>query len=781
MTNNALIALTLVGALVLVIFLYVLSKRKKNIVIDEDYDTLDKLDSAIKEELTAIVKDDDTLNLSDAEFNALFARKNKIRKALVECVHGVEKSKIIVIELIRDFIEEQVDIKKVRELLGLVEGMIPTNEVMFEIILNKYKKAHGKDALSVLIKKYGWDNERTSTEAVTSKDVSYYVTEYDLHDVYLKENIDMSKEDMVYILAVISYQRFKGFGIIDTIREMNINGINIGVSGSIISNLNTKKDPTSQATNSVWIYFEGRYIHLRFLSFKDEKEIQRVVTMVSRYNSPGALTAKRGYIVNTAPDKSRVLAIRPPASEYWAAFIRKFTLSDPSPNALIIKKHTKRGDLPIRLIMYLIKGEMTLAYTGRQGSGKTTLMAATMRFIDPRYNIRVLELAPELYLRELYNYLNVLSVQETDTISSTQLQDALKKTDGAVSVAGEVATNDVASRMIQLAMTASQFTLFSHHATTAQKLVYTLRNSLVSSGDFSQAKEAEEQVLQVLKFDIHLEFTPEGDRFIERITEIIPLNETEEYPEYDENDPHSMNKITLEYYKRRTDRTNFICRDIIVYDRETKTYKAVNRISPANEKIIRNNLGVYREDYDKFIFSNWGRRPSEEMEFDEVTKAILNKYSDAIVETDILKEKPTLRNALKNVETLEQKRKREREQGIKRKGKLTILKGIVKSDTISLEKDSQNEKEVIPEVTVYEQGVTEEKSVDSTVEVVDISEIRDTEIKEDVIKEVIRQETKKEEEEKGAPSEIISEDRDLISEINSDSLDFTFFTGKEGV
>lgn len=764
MTNQSLIIFSSITGVVVVLIMYLIARGKTNIVIEEDYDTLEKVESAIKEELTVIVKDDDTLNLSDAEFNALFARKNKIRTALVDCVHGIEKAKIIVIEIMKDFIVEKVDSKKVSELLGLVEGMIPTDEVMFEIILYRYKRQHDKDALSKLIKKYGWEKERASTNAVTSKDKSYYVTSYDLHNAYREEDITLTEEERAYILAIVIYQRFKGFGVIDTIREMNINGINIGVSGSIMSNNSGNKDKASRAPNSVWVYFEGRYIHLRFLSFGTEQEIQRVVTMVSRYNSPGALTAKRGYIVNTAPDKSRILAIRPPASEYWAAFIRKFTLSDPSPNALIIKEQTKRGDLPIRLMMYLIKGEMTSAYTGRQGSGKTTMMASTMRYINPKYNIRVLEMAPELYLRELYNYQNVLSVQETTHTSSTELQDALKKTDGAVSVAGEVATNEVASRMVQLAMTASQFTLFSHHATTTEKLVYTLRNSLVASGDFADGKSAEEQVLQVVKFDIHLDYTPEGERFIERITEIIPLDEKKEYPEYDEEDmQNSMNKITIEYYERRTDRKSFVTNEILRYNKETHSYEAVNRISPETESLMRNNLGVHREDYDKFMFSNWGRRRASELHKDEVTKAVMDKYNEADIDIDILKEKPALKEKV-SIETIEQRKKREKEEGkTTRKGKLVIASNGVATN--------------VTENVVDKEVTSEPIEVEEVQNLISFDSIEETD-KDEIIKEVINQEDKEVEREHSKPSDTISDDRDLITEISADELDFSFFTGK---
>jgi pilus assembly protein CpaF len=183
-------------------------------------------------------------------------------------------------------------------------------------------------------------------------------------------------------------------------------------------------------------------------------------------------------------------------------------------------------------------------------------------------------MAFEMYLRDLYPERNILAVQETPSVSASVLQDTLKKTDGAVSIVGEVATDHVAERMIQTAQVASLFTIFSHHAITAKDLVMAIRNSLVNAGGFSSTETAEKQVLDVLKIDVHMDSTPDGRRFIERITEIIPLPTSVPYPCYnaDEHDK-SMGELSREYYTRQTDRVAFVTRDILRYDRNTDTYE----------------------------------------------------------------------------------------------------------------------------------------------------------------------------------------------------------------
>ena len=628
--NTILIVASFVLLGVFLFILYQRAKLKTQEIVEDDYATINHVLEAVKNEMVEIVKEDYSLGLSEAEFNALYKRKARIQDALKNCVHGIDSAKVIVIELIRGFIAQSVPKSRVTELLGLSDGMQPSDHVMFEIIMYRFKKKHGKQALAEMLRKYNLVSERPAYSAESEHDLSYFVTVADLHNVYEQEAIHLNPEEQIDVLAVLVYQLYKGFGILDTLREMDINGFNCGTSGNIMQNVQQHREGGLKATNSVWLYFEGKYIHLRFMNFGSEDELKRIINLLVRYNNPGPLTAKRGYLVNTMYDKSRVLALRPPASEYWAIFVRKFTISDPSPRALIIKPHTKRGDLPIQLIEFIMRGMVTSAVTGRQGSGKTTLMSSIIRYIDPRYTIRILEMAPELYLRELYPSRNILSVQETQTVTAAELQDALKKSDAAVSIVGEVATDDIAARMIQMGMTASLFTLFSHHANTAKDLVLTLRNSLVNAGGFSNMNTAEKQVTDVVKVDIHLDYTPDGDRFIERISEIIPLQENIPYPDYNPEDPvNSMNLITKEYYQRITDRQSFYTQDILKYNKKTKTYYTVNRFSQELESRIRTNLGDMMYSFDKFMLTEWGRRTDlEEGEVDQIAEAMLEYYAD---------------------------------------------------------------------------------------------------------------------------------------------------------
>ena len=165
--------------------------------------------------------------------------------------------------------------------------------------------------------------------------------------------------------------------------------------------------------------------------------------------------------------------------------------------------------------------------------------------------------------------------------------------------------------MIQSAQVASKFTLFTHHAKTFPDLVTALRNSMLRAGVFKDEKTAEEQVVQVLNFDIHLVKDFKGRRYIERITECIPVENKNEY-----NFDHRKEK-TLEgkfdkffdnatrYFAKTTDKQLYTYRNILEYiDGE---YVITNPITAKNIREMRNNMdSADVEAFDKFVQEQWG-------------------------------------------------------------------------------------------------------------------------------------------------------------------------------
>lgn len=166
--------------------------------------------------------------------------------------------------------------------------------------------------------------------------------------------------------------------------------------------------------------------------------------------------------------------------------------------------------------------------------------------------------------------------------------------------------------MIQAAQVASKFTLFTHHAKTFPNLVTALRNSMLRAGVFKNEKTAEEQVVQVLNFDIHLTKDFRGKRYVERITECIPIEEKNEYTFDHRKEKTLEGKFdkffdnATRYFEKVTDRQLYIHRNILEYvDGE---YIITNPITDKNLSEMRLNMDdTDLAEFDEFVKKHWGK------------------------------------------------------------------------------------------------------------------------------------------------------------------------------
>jgi pilus assembly protein CpaF len=605
-----------------ILFYFKLTDRKFVAPRKEEGDakfSLEKIREYIKETLHELAKSDlMDLNLTEEEFIRLKRKRVELKRALKGCVYGDINDKTYVKTFLFDLLYKTYGFNdnNINLVIPFDDRKSLTIQDKFEILLYQYKKKFGFDALTKLIENHNLDHLKNVIEE--GKTPSYIITSEEIEYVFQKEFKGINFEDKLNIVVQRVYQELKGFGPTDEIRDMNIDGVSGGVSGLPTSFMHLvgeydhyiqqmKSEDVPYAHDSVWIFFKGKSIHLSFLTFGSEHELKRVCQNIYKYNNPGQLSESNGYMVNEMKDGSRVVVLRPKLAETWAFFVRKFDVPNASLDQLIKEEN---ADLPIGLIKYLVKGARITAITGAQGTGKTTLIMAMVRFIYAWHTIRVQEMAFELHLRKIYKERNILSLRETDQISGQEALDIQKKTDGSVNILGEVATDPVAAWMIQMSQVASLFTLFSHHAKTFQALIMSLRNSLMKTGMFHDETIAEEQVVNVLNFDIHLKKDFDGRRYIERITECIP---TELAPLPDnykkviglENKFEKFFDTQREYYERVTAPKLYEPRNIIEF-REGR-YVPVNKISERNRiEMIDHMSPEDTEGFKSFLEEHWG-------------------------------------------------------------------------------------------------------------------------------------------------------------------------------
>ncbi len=599
------------------------AKVEEQIELDDKTYTLDRMRDFVKKRLNEITKVNlYDIGLSEEELKRRKNKKYELKKALKGCTYGDVNDKKYVKELIYDLLAKEygVDEANISKAIPFDVPSLLTDQDKFDILIYHYKKNFGYEALTELIKKYNLDVLKYIAGETKP---SYVITGEEISDIYEKEQLVLSFEDKLNVIVQRIYQHYKGYSSIDEVRDMNIDGVSGGVSGlpeSFLSQVaqtdgdyleQVMESKVPRACDSIWIFFRGKSIRLAFLSFGTESELKRVCQNIYKYNNPGQLSDTNGYKINEMKDGSRVVVVRPSFSETWAFFVRKFDVKRSTLEQWF--KGEEGSDKSIELLKYLVKGARITSITGEQGCGKTTMLMGMIENIYETMNIRVQETAFELHLRRIYPTRNILTFRETETISGQEGLDVQKKTDGSVNIIGEVATDPVASWMIQAAQVASKFTLFTHHAKTFPNLVTALRNSMLRTGVFKNEKTAEEQVVQVLNFDIHLAKDFRGKRFVERITECVPVEDKNEYTFDHRNEKTLEGKIdkffdnATHYFTKVTDRETYRYVNILEYiDGE---YVLTNPISEYNLKEMRMNMEeADAEAFDKFVEENWGTK-----------------------------------------------------------------------------------------------------------------------------------------------------------------------------
>ncbi len=596
--------------------------KSGEIQVDDKTYTLDMMIKFVKRRLDEITKVNlFDLGLSEEELKRRKNKKYELKKALKGCTYGDVNDKKYVKELIFDILSKEygVDETNVSRAIPFDIPSLLTAQDKFDVLIYMYEKDYGYDALETIINKYHL-NELKYTAGESKP--SYVITPEEISDIYEKENFVLTFEDKLNVVVQRIYQLYKGYSAIDEIRDQNIDGVSGGVSGlpesflsqvaqtdaNVLNQVMDHKVP--RACDSIWIMFHGVSIRLAFLSFGNESELKRVCQNIYKYNNPGQLSDSNGFKVNEMKDGSRVVVLRPSMSESWAFFVRKFDVKRATLEQLI---RCEGKEEAIELLGYLVKGARIISLTGEQGCGKTTMLMAMIENIYETMNIRVQEMAFELHLRKIYPTRNILSLRETETVSGQAGLDVQKKTDGSVNIIGEVATDEVASWMIQAAQVASKFTLFTHHAKTFPDLVSALRNSMLRTGVFANEKVAEEQVVQVLDFDIHLVKDFRGNRYIERVTECIPVEDVNNY-DFDQRKEKTLEgkfekfaDNATRFFTKETNKELYKYQNIMEY--QDGKYVLTNKITDRNLKdMVINMDDADSASFRKFVEEKWGEK-----------------------------------------------------------------------------------------------------------------------------------------------------------------------------
>lgn len=221
------ILIILIFALAVIFILYVIQKIKHEqteeiVEVDDKTYTLDKMSDFIKKRLDEITKINlYDIGLSEEELKRRKNKKYELKKALKGCTYGDANDKKYVKELIYDILyrEYGVDETNVSKAIPFDVPSLLTSKDKFDIILYMYKNEFGNEALTQIIKKYNLANLRYLKGNTKP---CYVITDEDINKVFEEEKFVLTYEDKLKVLVQRIYESYKGYSVIDEIREMNI-------------------------------------------------------------------------------------------------------------------------------------------------------------------------------------------------------------------------------------------------------------------------------------------------------------------------------------------------------------------------------------------------------------------------------------------------------------------------------------------------------------------------------------------------------------------------------
>ena len=223
------------------------------------------------------------------------------------------------------------------------------------------------------------------------------------------------------------------------------------------------------------------------------------------------------------PDGSRVAAVFPPCAVQGTTFtIRKFHSKHFTAEELV-----RIGALPREVLEYLRDGigrRMNILISGGTGTGKTTMLNALSRFIDPNDCIVLIEDTAEIQI-EQENLVRFEARREQPGLPEITIRDLLKATlrhrpDRII--LGEVRGGE-AFDLLQALNTGHSGSLSTIHANSAQQAIQRFTSCVLQSTVELPYKAVRSNIAECLNLLLHIE-RRQGKRYVSELVELRRYN-----------------------------------------------------------------------------------------------------------------------------------------------------------------------------------------------------------------------------------------------------------------
>ncbi|MCR5323587.1 MAG: Flp pilus assembly complex ATPase component TadA [Lachnospiraceae bacterium] len=503
------------------------NKKKKGPEFDSEHYRLQNLTEMVKSRINERIDEEPRIRKND-DMKRKALRAN-LRNAVREACLGDFGDREFLKDFIREILQSDLRINEtsINEVFSFNESEYMSATELFEYIYAIYTRVFGIHVFSHMVDDFGWyediEDDKGRKRGIIDDERVRKAFEECTYEGCFTDKLEM--------LTQRCYESLYGHDVADIlIMDPDIDGVSGGTGGKTRTEYNYLDElfgPAREKEADIWdtIYcvYKGKLIHMRFLSFGKQENLERIVKNIYRYNSRTSLSKRNPVLQSSMKNNSRVMVARPPVSDGWTFFVRKFTSSDASDIKTLI---TDRGSsFVIELLKRIVSAELNFVVSGNTGGGKTTLVKSLIEYINPQFALRVVESNFELNINNLYPDRNVHVMQERGDFTIHDAIAASKKTDTDVLILGEVNEPKLAGAFIQVAQSGSRMAITTLHHETTQKLIEYMRNALVCEWGISDISIAEQQVVDSISFDIHMIHDVTGHHYIERITQIVPLDE----------------------------------------------------------------------------------------------------------------------------------------------------------------------------------------------------------------------------------------------------------------
>ena len=577
---------------IIILFLYYIFKGRveEEEAVENQY-SIDYLCSEVKRYINEIINMDiDVLRLNKKDMQSRIELKRSLSDATRGCSHGDIHKKLIVFARIKTILASSLKISDEN-----IDAIIPFQDMgrltatdKFEILMYLQKRERNFHMFREI-------SLYTGLGKLKNDDRGYYydITEDDINAAFSKLCQPLSYDDKLNVIVQRIYEETYGLSVVDLLvmEDDSIDSISGGISGITLENMKYREDDIYHGSyrkpkthESIWIVYNGKPIHLKILSFMTNANMIRVCKNLSEHNRIGHFTSNAGGNKNHLVDGSRVTTFRPNNASQWAFFVRKFGSSRSYELKDLISDRGSK--FPIDVLKWGLKGCINMVFSGDQNSGKTTNMRASIREIDRRQQIRTIEADFELYLNDAYYDMNILGTRPNQEIGFAKLIELLKASEAHTILFGETASLEHAKYLIDLLLAGSKRVITTGHWANVEELIAYFVLAQGSEGN-STSEDREWVISKLLNLDVHHVKDNDGHRYIDRITEIIPLELGQQKVVLDRGIEGKLDRIA-NYLETMTRKKTYDTRDIVIY--RDGEYHMVHPFSDRLTNIILQNI-----------------------------------------------------------------------------------------------------------------------------------------------------------------------------------------------